>query len=110
MFGEPTKFNIMFGPDRCGYKEQTHVIFTHDGFQCKKKEEIRYKQRDVGISHLYRLVLRPDDTVLVQVDDEDLYNGSIIADWTVPMHHLRKQDEDAAHLRKRVWVDPDLVI
>jgi calreticulin len=30
-FGDPTPYNIMFGPDKCGGSSRTHLIFNYDG-------------------------------------------------------------------------------
>ena len=30
-FGDPTPYNIMFGPDKCGYTKRTHLIFSYKG-------------------------------------------------------------------------------
>ena len=38
---------------------------------------------DFGISHLYRMVLKPDNTVRVEIDEEKIYEGSIKEDWEV---------------------------
>jgi len=80
-FGDPTGYNIMFGPDKCGYTKRTHVIFSHKGKNILKKSDVSYKQEGEGTSHLYRLVVRPDNTVRVEVDEEKLYEGSLKEDW-----------------------------
>merc|ERR1712205_172759 len=36
-----------------------------------------------GTSHLYRMVLKKDNTVLVEIDEEKVYEGSIKDDWEV---------------------------
>merc|ERR1711877_109352 len=36
-----------------------------------------------GTSHLYRLVVKPDNTVRVEIDEEKIYEGSIKDDWEV---------------------------
>merc|ERR1719504_251800 len=82
-FGDPTVYNIMFGPDKCGYTKRTHLIFQHKGKNVLKKSDLDYKQEGEGTSHLYRLVLKPDNTVLVEIDEEKVYEGSIKDDWEV---------------------------
>merc|ERR1719188_2865451 len=54
-FGDPTKYNIMFGPDKCGYTKRTHLIFSYKGKNVLKKTDLPYKQEGEGTSHLYRL-------------------------------------------------------
>merc|ERR1712184_53988 len=36
-----------------------------------------------GTSHLYRLIVKPDNTVRVEIDEEKIYEGSIKDDWEV---------------------------
>merc|ERR1712132_5887 len=80
-FGDPTVYNIMFGPDKCGYTKRTHLIFQYKGKNVLKKSDLDYKQEDEGTSHLYRLILKPDNTVRVEIDQEKIYEGSIKDDW-----------------------------
>eukprot|EP00812_Abedinium_dasypus_P015984 NODE_965_length_1289_cov_1132.379254.p2 GENE.NODE_965_length_1289_cov_1132.379254~~NODE_965_length_1289_cov_1132.379254.p2 ORF type:complete len:391 (-),score=153.87 NODE_965_length_1289_cov_1132.379254:3-1175(-) len=82
-FGDPTPYNIMFGPDKCGYTKRTHLIFNHKGKNVLKKKDLDYKQTNEGTSHLYRLVLKSDNTVRVEIDGEKTYEGSIKDDWEV---------------------------
>merc|ERR1712099_44507 len=48
-----------------------------------KKSDLSYKQENDGTSHLYRLILKPDNTVRVEIDEEKIYEGSIKDDWEV---------------------------
>merc|ERR1711941_220017 len=82
-FGDPTEYNIMFGPDKCGYTKRTHLIFNYKGKNVLKKSDLSYKQEDDGTSHLYRMVLKPDNTVRVEIDEDKIYEGSIKEDWEV---------------------------
>ena len=45
-FGDPTPYNIMFGPDKCGGSKRTHLIFNYDGKNLLKKQV-----REREISH-----------------------------------------------------------
>merc|ERR1712045_1077001 len=82
-WGDPTAYNIMFGPDKCGYTKRTHLIFNYKGKNVLKKSDLAYKQEGEGTSHLYRLVVKPDNTVKVEVDQEKLYEGSLKEDWEI---------------------------
>merc|ERR1712048_1457472 len=82
-FGDPTPYNIMFGPDMCGYTKRTHLIFNYKGNNVLKKSDLAYKQEDEGTSHVYRMTLKPDNTVRVETDEEKIYEGSIKEDWEV---------------------------
>ena len=72
-FGDPTPYNIMFGPDKCGYTKRTHLIFNYNGKNQLKTADIPYKQDKDGVSNLYRLVLKPDNSVEVLIDNESVY-------------------------------------
>merc|ERR1719394_1431024 len=73
----------MFGPDKCGYTKRTHLIFNYKGKNVLKKSDLAYKQENDGTSHLYRLVVKPDNTARVEIDEEKIYEGSIKEDWEV---------------------------
>merc|ERR1712013_237314 len=82
-FGDPTPYNVMFGPDKCGYTKRTHLIFSYKGKNVLKKSDLSYKQEGEGTSHVYRLIVKPDNTVKVEIDEENIYEGSIKDDWEV---------------------------
>merc|ERR1712117_263017 len=71
----------MFGPDKCGYTKRTHLIFNYKGKNVLKKSDLAYKQDNDGTSHVYRLVVKPDATVRVEIDEEKIYEGSLKEDW-----------------------------
>merc|ERR1712125_314849 len=101
-FGDPTVYNIMFGPDKCGYTKRTHLIFNYKGKNVLKKSDLAYKQEGEGTSHLYRMVLKPDNTVRVEIDEEKIYEGSIKEDWEV----LKPQViADPADKKPSDWVE-----
>ncbi|KAG2464226.1 CALR protein, partial [Polypterus senegalus] len=54
-----SQYYIMFGPDICGYS-------------TKKDDEL---------THLYTLILRPDQTYEVKIDNEKVESGSLEEDW-----------------------------
>mmetsp|Transcript_75374 Transcript_75374/g.119005 ORF Transcript_75374/g.119005 Transcript_75374/m.119005 type:complete len:391 (+) Transcript_75374:58-1230(+) len=93
-FGDPTVYNIMFGPDKCGYTKRTHLIFNYKGKNVLKKSDLAYKQEGEGTSHLYRMILKPDNTVRVEIDEEKIYEGSIKEDWEVLKPKVIADPED----------------
>mmetsp|Transcript_131165 Transcript_131165/g.213520 ORF Transcript_131165/g.213520 Transcript_131165/m.213520 type:complete len:395 (-) Transcript_131165:91-1275(-) len=84
-FGDPTAYNIMFGPDKCGYTKRTHVIFSYKDKKVLKTTDLTYRQdsHPEGATHLYRMILRPNNTVRVDIDEEKYYDGDIKEDWEV---------------------------
>jgi calreticulin len=105
-FGDPTVYNIMFGPDKCGYTKRTHLIFTYKGKNILKKSDLDYKQEGEGTSHLYRLVLKPDNTVRVEIDEEKIYEGSIKDDWEVLKPKVIADPEDK---KPSDWVEDSMM-
>merc|ERR1719352_666145 len=71
----------------CGYTKRTHLIFNYKGKNVLKKSDLEYKQEGEGTSHLYRLILKPDNTARVEIDGEQIYEGAIKEDceWEPPM-------------------------
>merc|ERR1712032_549885 len=105
-FGDPTPYNIMFGPDKCGYTKRTHLIFSYKGKNVLKKSDLAYKQEDEGTSHLYRMTLKPDNTVRVDIDEEKIYEGAIKDDWEVLKP---KEISDPDDKKPGDWVDDSMM-
>merc|ERR1712087_279230 len=61
---------------------------------------------DFGVSHLYRMVLKPDNTVRVEVDEEKVYEGSIKEDWEVLKP---KEIPDPDDKKPDDWVDSSMM-
>ncbi|XP_064607236.1 calreticulin-like [Liolophura sinensis] len=75
-----TPYLIMFGPDICGPgTKKVHVIFNYKGKNLLTKKEIRCK--DDVFTHLYTLIVRPDNTYEVKIDNEKVESGELEADW-----------------------------
>eukprot|EP00747_Dinoflagellata_sp_TGD_P146643 gnl/TRDRNA2_/TRDRNA2_176714_c1_seq15.p1 gnl/TRDRNA2_/TRDRNA2_176714_c1~~gnl/TRDRNA2_/TRDRNA2_176714_c1_seq15.p1 ORF type:complete len:394 (+),score=155.37 gnl/TRDRNA2_/TRDRNA2_176714_c1_seq15:87-1268(+) len=105
-FGDPTAYNIMFGPDKCGYNKRTHLIFNYKGKNVLKKTDLPYKQEDEGTSHLYTLVVKPDNTVRVEIDQEKVYEGSLKEDWELLK---AKEISDPDDKKPSDWVDTSMM-
>merc|ERR1712170_343171 len=105
-FGDPTPYNIMFGPDKCGYTKRTHLIFNYKGKNVLKKSDLSYKQEGEGTSHVYRMTLKPDNTVRVDIDDEKIYDGSLKEDWELLKP---KEIPDPDDKKPGDWVDDSMI-
>merc|ERR1712183_847774 len=106
-FGDPTPYNIMFGPDKCGYTKRTHLIFNYKGKNVLKKSDLSYKQEGEGTSHVYRLVLKPDNTVRVEIDEEKIYEGSMKDDWELLKP---KEISDPEDKKPDDWVEEKRIV
>merc|ERR1712193_478121 len=105
-FGDPTAYNIMFGPDKCGYNKRTHLIFNYDGKNVLKKSDLSYKQDNEGTTHLYTLIVKPDNTCRVEIDQEKIYEGSIKEDWEVLKP---KKIPDPDDKKPEDWADDSMI-
>merc|ERR1719271_671532 len=50
--------------------------FSNEGKDLVVQYQANYQKDVEGTSHLYRLVLKPDNTVVVEIDQEEVYKGS----------------------------------
>merc|ERR1711975_16802 len=104
---EPEKFegsstyNIMFGPDICGSStKKTHVIFNYKEKNLDKKKEVRCESDT--LSHLYTLIVKPDNTYEVQIDMNKVDDGSLEEGWDfLEPKQIRDPDEK----KPEDWVD-----
>lgn len=75
-----TPYLLMFGPDICGPgTKKVHVIFNYKGQNHLIEKDIRCK--DDVFTHFYTLVVQPDNTYEVLIDNEKVESGSLEDDW-----------------------------
>lgn len=92
---------IMFGPDICGYStKKVHVIFNYKGTNLLTKKEIKCK--DDELTHQYTLILRPDNTYEVRIDNEKVESGTLEEDWSFL---APKTIQDPSASKPEDWVD-----
>lgn len=100
-----SKYLIMFGPDICGYStKKVHVIFHYNGKNLLIKKEIKCK--DDELTHLYTLVLNPDNTYVVKIDNEKVESGKLEEDWDFL---LPKTIPDPNESKPADWVDEEKI-
>merc|ERR1719231_656083 len=100
-FEGSSKYNIMFGPDICGSStKKTHVIFNYKGKNLDKKKEVRAESDT--LSHLYTLIVKPDNTYEVQIDMNKVDSGSLAEGWDFLEP---KQIRDPEEKKPADWVD-----
>jgi len=96
-----TPYNIMFGPDICGSStKKTHVIFTYKGKNHLVKKEVKCESDE--FTHLYTLLVKPDNTYTVSIDGKEVQTGSIEEDFDVLPP---KQIKDPKAEKPKDWVD-----
>merc|ERR1712054_264629 len=100
-FEGASEYNIMFGPDICGSStKKTHVIFNYKGKNLDKKKEVRCESDT--LSHLYTLIVKPDSTYEVQIDQVKVDDGSLADGWDFLKP---KQIRDPNEKKPADWVD-----
>jgi calreticulin len=102
-FGGDTPYVIMFGPDICGSSnKKTHVILNY-----AKKEDNLLIKKEVNtetddFTHLYTLVIRPDNTFEVFIDQKSVRAGKLDEEFDfLPAKQIK--DPDAK--KPEDWVD-----
>uniref|UniRef100_A0A8C7I600 Calreticulin n=1 Tax=Oncorhynchus kisutch TaxID=8019 RepID=A0A8C7I600_ONCKI len=77
-----SNYNIMFGPDICGpATKKVHVIINYKGKNHLIRKDIRCK--DDEYTHLYTLILNPDNMYEVKIDNKKVESGSLEEDWDI---------------------------
>ncbi|EPY74184.1 calmegin-like isoform 2 [Camelus ferus] len=109
-FYDKTSYTIMFGPDKCGEDYKLHFIFRHKHPKTGVFEEKHAKPPDVDLkkfftdrkTHLYTLVINPDDTFEVLIDQTVVNKGSLLED-VVPPINPPKEIEDPSDKKPDDW-------
>ncbi|XP_076266333.1 calreticulin [Rhynchophorus ferrugineus] len=77
-----TPYRLMFGPDICGPgTKKVHVILNHNDKNHLINKDIRCKDDD--ITHAYTLIIHPDNTYQVLIDNEEVQKGDLESDWDI---------------------------
>lgn len=115
-------YYIMFGPDICGYStKKVHVIFNYKGQNLLTKKEIKCK--DDELTHLYTLIVNPDNTYVVKIDNEKVESGKLEEDWsflapkTIPDPKAKKPEDwddnekidDPTDSKPEDWDKPEFI-
>jgi len=79
MHGE-SPYRLMFGPDICGPgTKKVHVILNYKDKNVLINKDIRCK--DDVYTHAYTLIIKPDNTYEVLIDNEKVESGDLESDW-----------------------------
>lgn len=81
-FSDKTPYTIMFGPDKCGGTNKVHFIFRHKNPVSGEIEEKHLQYPPYAkiskLSTLYTLIVRPDNTFDVLINNESKKNGTLL--------------------------------
>jgi len=96
-----SEYNIMFGPDICASStKKVHLIFTYKGKNHLIKKNVPAESDT--FTHLYTLILHPDNTYEIQIDQKEVAKGSLKEDWDILPP---KQIKDPKASKPSDWVD-----
>jgi len=104
-FGDPTEYNVMFGPDQCGGTNRIHVILNYKGKNHLKKTDVVFHPV-VGRSHLLTLHIKPDSSYEVLVDMESKHKGELKEDFDFLEP---KEIKDPKESKPADWVDEAMI-
>lgn len=107
-FGDQTPYVIMFGPDRCGATDKVHFILQHQSPKTGKWEEKHFKEParlpSDHLTHLYGLIINPDNTFEVQIDGVKKASGDLLTAMTPPINPPQEID-DSSDKKPSDWID-----
>jgi calreticulin len=107
-YGGDDKYNVMFGPDLCGYDiSRIHLIFRdHKDENLLKKDEIKLDYDDKNeFTHVYTLILKPDGSFQVLMDQKEKASGTLLEGWDFPP----KEIDDPSDTKPDDWVDEEKI-
>ncbi|XP_033105970.1 calnexin-like [Anneissia japonica] len=93
-FTDKTPYTIMFGPDKCGADSKFHFIFRHKNPKTGEFEEKHAKKPSGSFSHvftdkkthLFTLVVEPDNSFEMFIDQKSMNSGNLLEDVNPPVN------------------------
>lgn len=117
-----SQYYIMFGPDICGFgNNRLQVILYHKGKYHENNKTLKCRiNKD---THLYTLILHPNATYDVKIDNEKVTSGGLEDDWDfLPPKKIkdpyarkprkwdeRQQIEDPEDKKPEDWEDSEFI-
>jgi len=107
-YNDKTPYVIMFGPDRCGSTNKVHFIFRHKnpltGEYEEKHLESPPQAKIEKTTVLYTLIVRPDNTFEIKINNESAKTGNLLEDFK-PAVNPPKEIDDPEDKKPEDWVD-----
>ncbi|MBW0468948.1 hypothetical protein O181_008663 [Austropuccinia psidii MF-1] len=112
-FSDKTEYSIMFGPDRCGMTNKVHLIFRHKNPKTGEYEEKHFKNppsiENTQTTALYTLIVRPDQTFAIKINDKEVSKGSLLEDFE-PAVNPPAEIDDPEDKKPADWVDESKIV
>lgn len=81
-FSRDTPYSIMFGPDICGTEtKKLHAILAYKGQTYPITKDVKCETDQ--LTHVYTLIIRPDASYSILVDNKEREKGSLYTDWAM---------------------------
>jgi calreticulin len=80
-FNGDSKYYVMFGPDICGSTKRVHFIIHYKGENHLIEKTIKPESDE--LTHVYTMVLSPDQSYRVLIDQKEVASGKIEDDWKI---------------------------
>ncbi|KAK4684067.1 calnexin, partial [Tremellales sp. Uapishka_1] len=107
-YTDKTPFTIMFGPDKCGSTNKVHFIFRHQNPMTGEWEEKHLENppapKITKTTALYTLIVNPDQTFEILINDESVRQGSLLEDFK-PSVNPPAEIDDPEDFKPESWVD-----
>ncbi|EXJ79563.1 calnexin [Capronia epimyces CBS 606.96] len=107
-FSNASPYVIMFGPDKCGATNKVHFIFQHKNPKTGEYEEKHLKSppqaKITKLTTLYTLIVKPDNTFELLIDNTSVKNGSLLEDFS-PAVNPAKEIDDPKDKKPDDWVE-----
>lgn len=106
-----TPYIIKFGPDRCGTTDKVVFNFCHKN--SKTGQVVEHVLKDCPkvpndrLTHLYTLIIRPDNTYEILVDASSVKQGSLFNGFQ-PEVNPPKEIDDPNDKKPADWVDNEM--
>lgn len=98
----------MYGPDRCGSTSKTHLIIRHKNPISGEIEEKHLvappPPQITKTTALYTLIIRPDQTYEIRINDSKVKSGSLLEDFNPPFNPPTEID-DPEDVKPADWVE-----
>ena len=92
----------MFGPYICGYStKKVHAILTKDGKNHLIKKDVPCETDQ--LTHVYTLIIRPDATYSILIDNEEKQTGSVYEHWDI-LPPKKIKDPEAKKVQLWYWL------
>ncbi|KAJ1952325.1 hypothetical protein IWQ62_006247, partial [Dispira parvispora] len=106
-FNNETPYTVMFGPDRCGPKNLVHFILRHKNPKTGEVTEHSPKNPPMANTNkksaLYTLIVNPDNSFEMRIDNKAVYNGNLLTDMEVPINPPKEISDPDDHMPED-WV------